>query len=244
MKGRLGIMNNTRSIGLPLIIAMILSLFVTMPASAALPEFMKGAAKLGPNEHFRFTGASEGAPEILKIGIACKASTSSGNTNGPEKLEKVVIIFTGCLRSTENCETVGKGAGIIETTPLKGTLVYLNKAPRPPLVGIQFEPENGGTVMTVECKILGLPGLNQVISGAVIGEVKPVNGGELENWENIFEPEIVGGVIKQKWEKAEGGPMKVLSTACLGEKYPVLKDKEKMTWEAIKGVMTKIEIKG
>jgi hypothetical protein len=226
---------------LPAFLAVAMMSGVTATSvSAALPEFYKGGAAIGATAHIKWTANSmgEGTSELTQplLNLKCSASTSEGHTNGPKKVEKVVKKLTGCEKANavirETCTTSGLGAGEIETRPLAGELLYLNKNTTPPTVGILFQPETAGAVTTFKCGTLGT---GYEIRGSVIGEVRVVNS-EAETWKTLFE--TLGG--NQRWLMAEGESAPKVLTAGIGCAHPVLINKEKMTWEN----MEKVEIKG
>jgi hypothetical protein len=99
---------------------------VTFPvdSSAALPEFFKNGAKLGATEAIAYSSAN--ANSLIKnLGagqseITCTGGSAAGETNGPTKIQRVVIKFTGCKNQlTASCHSRRGGAAEIITESLR-----------------------------------------------------------------------------------------------------------------------------
>jgi hypothetical protein len=75
--------------------------------------------------------------EGLKVECANEAAT--GEAEGKDKIANVHVKFTGCaLFGTVTCKGEGKAPGEIETSTLKGSLGYINKAAKE--AGVLLEP--------------------------------------------------------------------------------------------------------
>lgn len=158
-----------------------------------------------------FKGSGHGANlEANGIGgIACTSFSDSGKFTSTTTAGDVVAVFKGCEYIGLKCASTGAKAGEIKTNPLTGTVGYLaGKGTPTPTVGASLTAESGPYLAVFKCQ-------NEYfwVTGAVIGEVSPVNKFTKEATFTFKQ----AGIGKQEWTKFEGGPTEVLEvTLCSG----------------------------
>ncbi|MGH2864524.1 MAG: hypothetical protein ACRDJX_04660 [Solirubrobacteraceae bacterium] len=200
------IMKRIKIIGLALVAVFALSAVVAASASAALPEFVPGAAKT------KFTSKSgESFLEASKQVIKCKSDTNKGELVGTTKKEDTVTVtFLGCESLTlkakcQNTTTKGK----IVTNLLVSLLGYINAAKKE--VGLSLSPKTaGGLFAEFECAEVKVKVGEGTGKGgnSVIGRVTPVN--KLVTPPETFALSFNCVSEKQEVEKFEGGAKDVL----------------------------------
>jgi hypothetical protein len=156
-------MRRGRSIGLCMAAALAGCAVAAGSASAALPEFVPGAA-------VPFTTKS-GKTVLMTVGkakLTCLADTGNGEIVGP-KTATVKLIFTGCETKTIPCNTPALGAGEVALTAT-GTLGYTVN-PEVKEVGLDLSNPTGGPMMEFQCGAA----LRGIVVGSVIGRLTPVN---------------------------------------------------------------------
>lgn len=118
-----------------------------------------------------FTGTIAAETELLLESSAgsmtCKGETSSG-TWVVKGATAVTFTLTGCKTISGECSTEGATPGEIVTNPLEGLLGFINKETNK--VGLDLKPETAENLFEANCGATKL-----VLSGAVIGQVTPVN---------------------------------------------------------------------
>lgn len=128
--------------------------------------------------------------------ISCTADSGTGEVLGPNDISNILVTFTTCTGPFgEQCNSPGMAAGEILTEELLGEFVYLKAGGKLPL-GLLLEPNNAGKEFaTIECL------LTVVVTGAVIGEVSPVNS-EVNSVLINFKA-LTGKLTEQEWTKVE-----------------------------------------
>jgi hypothetical protein len=218
-----------RILGLCLVAVFAMSVVASATASAAAPEFLHCVAKTGGKfaagcgkagtgyekeavkagvGKLKFTG-KEGVSHLYgpHFTITCKEDTSKGEITGPTTIAALRVIFAKCeaenTSSKVKCtfHTVGKAPETIETNLLKASLGKVAKAEAVSEVGEQLVPEGNKGFWTGEGACLEVEKFQ--LSGAVIGEVKPINVMQTTS-ELIFEGNPADPT-KQKIQRFEGG---------------------------------------
>jgi hypothetical protein len=191
-------MSRIRIIGLALVAVFAMSVVTSATASAALPEFeTSGVCEKGPvakKWHFEtsacttvsagntgefgqttFTATSGTGKLVTKAGrtIECTSDSNWGELSEP-KSDRVRVTFSGCKSATFGvaCNTAGAASGVIETKPLKSTLVYINEKVTPKTVGDLLEPESGNFA-EIKCSLEEI-----IVKGSVIGKIPAENAGK------------------------------------------------------------------
>ncbi len=162
------------------------------------------AAKKGKAKAFK--GSGKGANlEVEGIGgITCTSSSDTGKFNSPTSADQIVVTFKGCEFVGKKCAS-GSTAGEIITQDLVGTVGYLEGKGTPtPKAGADITPESGEVLATFSCG----PD-NFAVTGAVIGQVTPVNHFTKEATFTFKQTSKVG---VQEWPKFEEGPVQGLLT--------------------------------
>jgi hypothetical protein len=139
--------------------------------------------------------------------IQCEKNAGSGNMVGNKQAKKFFLTFRKCTLKGKECTTAGKAAGEIETSELKGEVIWINKAKT--VSGLELEP------VAQPFATFGCEGLNVKIKGEIIGKVTPVN--VLVPSFTIAWKKVVGKKGKQEWAQVEEeGPIRDLE-AEIGE---------------------------
>jgi hypothetical protein len=152
-----------------------------------------------------FKGKGAGANfDVTGIGgMACTKSSDTGKFTSATTAGDVVIMLKDCEFVGKKCES-GATAGEVVTDPLAAGFGYLKgKGTKAPKVGFGMVAESGESLATLHC---GTD--NIAVTGAIIGEVSPVN----ELTKNLTVTFAQSGLGVQKWKKFEGGPEKTLVT--------------------------------
>jgi hypothetical protein len=159
-------MSRIRIIGLALVAVFAMSAVAVSSASAAKPFFTVEKVKF----------SSKGGSAVLSAAgneVKCESSENKGATvgAGPEakKVEKVTVVFKGCKKGAENCQS-GTTAGEIKTGVLAGVLGYNKGGKATPSVGLQLTPGSGEKFVKFKCG-----GLSVEVSGCAQGKVEPLN---------------------------------------------------------------------
>jgi hypothetical protein len=174
-------MKSMKIMGLCLVAAFLVSAVAVATASAAKPEFRFS------NEESKKAFSSRSGAGILFAPtggeIKCTSDTDLGEiegASGTDKVNNVVVIFTGCtfkiLGETWKCKTAGApNAEEVRTNALEGQLGYINKPAK--TVGLVLKPKAPNTVFaTLECKTKAGTTTRKVeIKDEIIGAITPVN---------------------------------------------------------------------
>lgn len=102
--------------------------------------------------------------------ITCKKDESkTGETNGPQKIANLAIIYKECEEPATkiNCKS-GTVPGEIQGNKLVGLLIYLDMGKSK--TGILFEPEAAGLVASFKCGLVTVE-----VKGSLICEITPKN---------------------------------------------------------------------
>jgi hypothetical protein len=131
-------------------------------------------------------------------GWDCASSSDTGKLTSPTSAGDAVITFKGCEFNGKKLES-GETAGEIVTNPLKWGLGYLEgKGTKTPRVGIDISAESGEVLM-----IAHMGALTFAVTGAVIGEIEPVNTFTKDDTLTFKQSSKLG---VQEWAHFEGGP--------------------------------------
>jgi hypothetical protein len=103
-------------------------------------------------------------PEKGDVPVVCGSFKGSGNAVVPDRVAKVVTVFSKCKAAGAPCQS-GSKKETIETKATEGELGYLSKTG--PKVGLELQPEGGGFFATFTCT--GVAGVRT--AGSVIAEV-------------------------------------------------------------------------
>jgi hypothetical protein len=112
--------------------------------------------------------------------ITCNSFTYEGEFTGEKDMSGLTMEIKGCGFASTKCYHKGataeeKGAGDIDTTPLKGEFGYIDAARHE--VGLKLSPENAAEpyIAEFECGPIDGTTLYERLSGSVIGRAEPVN---------------------------------------------------------------------
>ncbi len=159
-------------------------------------------ALLAPSSKVGFS-SKIGATELVgsEVTIKCTGGSSTGDTNGPTEVIKVVAKLTGCeITGALGCKikSPSAGAGEVVTPDLKGKLGAVTEAESKSKTGLSLEPESSGSTefSTIEGSCIAKSHVSfKTTTSRIIGEITPVNTfgttGEL-----IFKRSGTGQVIK------------------------------------------------
>jgi hypothetical protein len=164
--------------------------------------------------------------------ITCKEVTTSGEIEAPGVAKDVVTKLFGCRGeeklTKKTCEVKSLkpegGKEQIVFNALKGELGKVSKTEATSETGLLLGPESGTTLSELEGSCLTVT--KPVLKGSFISEVTPA-GKTTEVGE--FKDAVVEK--KQKIQKFEGGPQKVIRINFSGEPEVQLADAEKITYE-------------
>jgi hypothetical protein len=176
-----------------------ISAVVSAPAYA-LPEFK-------PSTKQKFTGKQVGSGTLENTAgekVSCTGGGGPGEIASATLVAKVVVKFTGCSSSGQECLSSGASAKEIRTKTLKGELGE-EKTGKVTVEGL--EAETGKTEAEFECS----PSFFKVkikVTGGVICKVEPV--GPPATTKGKLNCEQSGG--KQKYTSFEGSESKTVRT--------------------------------
>lgn len=108
-------------------------------------EWHPGAEKTG----FSGTGGIGTLETVGKIGIQCKTEKATGQFTGTKTVGSVNVTFMECKSAGYQCESAGAGAGVINTFPLAGELVWETKAKKK--VAVKLFAESGELLAKFVC---------------------------------------------------------------------------------------------
>jgi hypothetical protein len=150
--------------------------------SKPLGALVKVGVKATNNERSKLEGL---------VVIECASNTAKGNLEGPKRTVKLKVTYTGCEAPaiSSQCETKVKYPGIIELTKLVGELTYASETKGgTPRVANKLVPETRGEEGDEYVRFSCGPReeLLVVVTGAVLGEVSPVNGSASKTGELIL----------------------------------------------------------
>jgi hypothetical protein len=145
-----------KMVGLCLAAVFVMSAVVVASASA------EGALFLFPNatNQLQDFSSKTGAGKLVQKNgaeVKCTSATNTGEAVGhSDKVEKVLIVFQGCivklLGEEKKCTTSGQPAGFIRTNQLSGNLGLLNKTGEAEKVGLVLKAEEPtGLFAEFEC---------------------------------------------------------------------------------------------
>jgi hypothetical protein len=109
-------------------------------------------------------GGREGTNEA-KLFVECQTEHDTGETEAPNRIANVHVLFTGCKAlSSLPCASEGKAEGEVETKQLKGELGFINEKRHQ--VGALLEPaEKAGLFASLVCSNGGVPLLGTEVGG-------------------------------------------------------------------------------
>jgi hypothetical protein len=135
--------------------------------------------------------------------VTRKGETSGGSYTGNKTVGGIILKFTGCETAGGQCNSAGKGAGVITWNELSGVLGIWRtgetKAKDKP--GISLKPTTGEQLVEFAC---AGGGLSVQVRGAVI---LPVPGNAMKLSTTV---KLVAAKGKQTPERFVGGPQEVL----------------------------------
>jgi hypothetical protein len=173
----------------------------------------KGAYKWisGPGEKKKFADhfSAIKLETVGKATITCSGGSGAGEYTGAKTLS-VSVTLTGCKRPSSGaaCQSVGAGAGEIQTSSLDGELGFIT-AGKKPSVGVDLEHEP--QLASFECASSQLGGKELVsLEGSVIAPVKQIEKAVTE-----LTLTYTAAAGKQSPEQLEGDPKDTLTSTVL-----------------------------
>jgi hypothetical protein len=170
-------MKYLKSLGLAVLAA--LSVMAVMGAGMASASEPK-AVPTSPNTFpvpFHGTGGHGELNTTSNHQVTCGSSTSKGEISSETTAQNIEVTFTSCKAffGFVSCNSPGQAAGVVKTTVLHGTLVYLSGSTK----GLLLKPAAGTHFATLECG-----GTTITVSGQVLGRLAQVSHTE---WTLHFE---------------------------------------------------------
>jgi len=234
-----GTMKGMKTMGVCVVAAFAIGGTAAVSASAALPEFYechkgakgsgefsdkkcsmnvgsgKGAYTLQPGigkgKAFKGKGGAAKLETVGGAAISCTSSSDSGNLASPTTETNVLISFKKCSLLGKSCST-GTKKGEITSSPLEGTLGYVNKAAGkdgPVYVpSNESEPWSKGTITCTG----GSETIKVETTGGVIGVVT----GNVNTFNKLSTLDFTENEGKQQFSNFEGGPLEVLESTVVG----------------------------
>lgn len=179
-------MRRMRLVGLALVAMFALSAVVAVAAQAQ-PYFERegGGSVVGVQLE---TEAPSGGTMVSSTNhVKCTKSQSGGEVTGASTVGGVTVTFTGCKLTNGSCtseaKTPGKGTEEVVTNELKGELVTTKSGSK---VGELLEPVAGKTAAYVTLESSCATVSPTTVTGALVGEVKPVEGEFSETGELVY----------------------------------------------------------
>jgi hypothetical protein len=126
--------------------------------------------------------------------VTCTTSTSKGEISSASTAQNIEVTFTGCKAffGFVSCNSPGQVAGVVKTTVLHGTLVYLSGSTK----GLLLKPKSGTTFATLECG-----GTTITVAGEVLGKLVQVSHTQ---WTLHFEMAEKGHAVPGSYQNPTG----------------------------------------